>query len=224
MGYTDEARKHWRDEDDGTTWEVLGVVGESDTLDCEGGYFYSSRPYPELGHGTVDDGPRMRVRREQTSDEKADSARHAESYGRYMDAADDSWRSLCEAISRRLPGDLKATVWQTGGMCLAIGWKLDEDSEAHAMLTDEHGPIRQLREETGHWKDRETGEETRKQLKPMLGVYLDEAMSMCGEGKWANLDGFALADSNRDDELAEQLVKLTGEWAAELRSSSPASA
>jgi hypothetical protein len=64
-----------------------------------------------------------RVFRAQTPEEAAESARYADRYAATMQRANDAWAGLTGALTEAI--GVPFTVWQTGGMCLAIGACLD---------------------------------------------------------------------------------------------------
>jgi hypothetical protein len=70
--------------------------------------------------------------------------RWAEGYASFMDAASAEWEPLILALR---DAGVDAHLWQTGGMCLAIGWMLSDDPEGpSAMLTGFDGPLAPKRE------------------------------------------------------------------------------
>lgn len=147
----------------------------------------------------------LHVGRPFTDAERVDSERRSKSYAAFMDAATAEWQSLIDAISNLLPGDRAAGLWQTGGMCLAIGWALEDAGEgktvedgAYAMLTVEDDTLPPTRAEAINKYERGAGY--------ALGVYIDGDEAISGEGA---LVTFPMLDARQGDDghAAVQLTK-----------------
>lgn len=209
------ARTFWRD-DDGTEWEVLGPVGGDASLDTEVGYVYSARPYPVLGYGTAGDGPRQRVRRPQTAAERADSARRSAAYARAMAHVESEWKSLVDELNKLLGKTATASMWQTGGMCMAIGWcPTDVGPEATVMVTIEQDTLPHDRADADMTAERNDAGELETVRRPqrfMVGAYRDEDESMefqakDGRALCAAVDGTVAHDPSKDAEAARLIVE-----------------
>jgi hypothetical protein len=119
-------------------------------------------------------------------------------YADTMDAAEEQWEHLIEAIRAEGP---EAHLWQTGGMCLAIGWALE--GTAYAMLTTDQGPLPHVRAEARvpftHDPD---------QTFPMnwtVGVYMDDEDT--GETTYVTLPGDA-DDPDKDARIARYATAI----------------
>lgn len=165
-------------DDDGIVWTVLPDDFLEDNKH-KPGHIYSRR------QGSL-------VERPQTAEERDESKRHWEWYEKFMDAAGESWAHLIDALNESLPEGRKASLWQTGGMCLAIGWQLNDEG-AYAMLTDQHGPFSQLR--TDYVERTDDG----KPWGYMLGVYIDDDDD--GTESYTIID-VPVSDESKDAELA----------------------
>ena len=80
--------------------------------------------------------------------------RWAEGYAAFMREAEAQWAPIIDAL--REAGAVDPGVEQTGGMCLAIGFRVEQDCPFQVILTGADGPIAATREEeqgAGDWRD-----------------------------------------------------------------------
>lgn len=90
-----------------------------------------SRPeYEHVGEAD-EDGLARYVRRETEQDR-----RWSEGYARFMREAEEQYAGIITRLNYELPQAWHASMWQTGGMCLAIGISRREaPGDAYALLT-----------------------------------------------------------------------------------------
>lgn len=164
---------------DGTRWEAVpdpDAVGEP-------GIIYSGR-----------DG--VRVQRPMTADERASSDRHAEWYGQFMDTAERAWAGPITALRE---AGIDAHLWQTGGMCLAIGATFGDGYEL--MLTAENDVLSQTPDE--HFFDEEDRDAAPDWF---LGIGLTDDEGQ--EGTYWVFDGFQVTDRSQDADMAARVAAI----------------
>jgi hypothetical protein len=138
-----------------------------------------------------------RVRRAMTADELAASRRSADAYFAFMDRAEAAWSGPITAL--RDAGMDGAGLWQTGGMCLAIGVNFGDGH--HLMLTDAEGPLSPS-------PDRYMEDDYPADLRHwVIGVYTDDESDPDGSAyvEWTDLD---VTVREHDAELASRVAAV----------------
>lgn len=171
---------------DGTQWEP-----DPDPIETgKPGFIYSGREG-------------KRVRRAMTAAERAESERHAAWYAAFMRSADLAWAGPVGALRH---AGFNASVWQTGGMCLAIG--ADFGAGHHLMLTTVHESL------AASPAEYVTSDELAEDRFWHLGLYVeaeDDGLPDSAEFHELDLD---VTDRTHDAQLAAKVAELTAAYTA----------
>lgn len=179
---------------DGTTWEVL-----SEDFDI------ASMSEPEVIYSTREG---SRVRRPMTADERARSKRHSDWYAQFMRTAESAWSGPITALQE---AGIDASLWQTGGMCLAIGAGFGDGHEL--MLTSVDDVLSQTPDEHLVVTEGDDGETVTDAPGWFLGVYFGGDEMDGDQGTYWNFDRLKVTDRSSDAELAREVAAIVAQAA-----------